>query len=299
MCPSNNTSIEVVSKDGPVDFNVMMQEGVKALTKVLADHLQDHPDYLKQQSMKLVFNNDIDKPGENGEAAGTSEEDAKQITATKSAGDEEIEEADLRNKSNYHMCKEMSSQTHKLSSLYSPSKNKQSPSIAQPSEFDCEEGELVFDYGEQDLMSLPGEFGDSIKKMVASSMAQDPSGRHSNINIDLDVDDTLSDNNDSPEPNSFSDQPSQKQHGHQNHRRCRHGGDSNREHEFEYPHHPKVTPDFASLITYDQPLCMFCEYYFVFGEPPKNMIKWFQRTGGRDTSAHCRSYQRHSNSTQH
>ncbi|CUS22368.1 LAQU0S05e03796g1_1 [Lachancea quebecensis] len=292
MCPPNNTSIEVVSKDGPVDFNVMMQEGVKALTKVLADHLQDHPDYLKQQSMKLVFNNDVGKSGINEKATGSSEKDAEQVTAIKSARDEEIEKTDLENNSNYHVCKELPSQTPESSSSCSPSKNKQSSPVAQASEFDCEEGELVFDYGEQDLMSLPGEFGDSIKRMVASSMAQDPSGRHSNINIDLDVDDTLSDNNNSPEPSSFTDQPSQK------HRGCRHGGDGNREHDFEYPHHPKVAPDFASLITYDQPLCMFCEYYFVFGEPPKNMIKWFQRTGGRDASAHCRSYQRHKNSNQ-
>lgn len=52
-------------------------------------------------------------------------------------------------------------------------------------------------------------------------------------------------------------------------------------HDFEYiSKTDNRTPDFSVLVNESKPMCLFCEYYMVFGEPPRNMIKWYNRTFG-------------------
>lgn len=47
---------------------------------------------------------------------------------------------------------------------------------------------------------------------------------------------------------------------------------------YEYPlTQPRRAPNFTALMGEKRPLCLFCEYYLVFGEPPRNMIKWYNR----------------------
>lgn len=40
---TNNTSIELISENGPISLNLMMEEGVKALTRILSNQLNDTP----------------------------------------------------------------------------------------------------------------------------------------------------------------------------------------------------------------------------------------------------------------
>ncbi|SCV05249.1 LANO_0H03334g1_1 [Lachancea nothofagi CBS 11611] len=280
MSSFKDTSIEIISEDGPADFNVMMQEGVKALTKILTNHLQDNPGFLKQQSMKMMFKDDA---GGGLDPRKVFEVDGKGDNWLREIDEEAFEASELDNKSNYHTYQaEVPTMNGELTK----------PALSEDAAAKHAEGEgeIVFDYGEQDLMSLPGDFGDNLKKMVASSIAQqDLSGAQRDLDIDFDV-------------NVDVDVNLEETHGDRGHNAIPHGSQHRpnrqncRHHDpgaFEYPRNPKRTPDFASLITNDEPLCMFCEYYFVFGEPPKNMIRWFQRDGGNTSSAPCNSHTQH------
>ena len=55
-------------------------------------------------------------------------------------------------------------------------------------------------------------------------------------------------------------------------------------HDFEYitdtREQGERRADFSVLLENHKPVCMFCEYYMVFGEPPRNMIKWYNNTYG-------------------
>ncbi|CAI4742014.1 ADM_collapsed_G0046790.mRNA.1.CDS.1 [Saccharomyces cerevisiae] len=60
MTPTNqssgttNASVEVLSEDGPMPINVMMQEGVKALTKILSNQLQGQTSFSKRSSCNAI-----------------------------------------------------------------------------------------------------------------------------------------------------------------------------------------------------------------------------------------------------
>lgn len=292
----------MVSDDGPVDFNVMMQEGVKALTKILTAHLQDHPSFINQQPAKLSSAENENKIESSSRESQVPTVNVSQKSTETDIDEDKVEELDLDNNSNYHMREPRKPQKYSISVPYTEDETKpavgkgviQKRAVSAGTDLDCDEleGELVFDYGEQDLMALQNEFGDSIKKMVASTISQEVDKGQPNIDIDFEVEGTLSDCHD-------AGQSPLQSSSHRQHQKCRHGNSSagdTRHLEFEYPHNPKHTPNFASLITYDKPICMFCEYYFVFGEPPKNMIRWFYKNGGKDTSAQCPSFRRRKNS---
>lgn len=55
---TTNASVEVVSENGPMPINVMMQEGVKALTKILSNQLQDRQAFHNApHAMQFVIRN--------------------------------------------------------------------------------------------------------------------------------------------------------------------------------------------------------------------------------------------------
>ncbi|SCU87220.1 LADA_0E02718g1_1 [Lachancea dasiensis] len=292
MPPLKDSSIEVTSKEGPADFHVMMQEGVKALTNILTAHLQDNPEVVDQQSGLKGDSSKVTNAlrfHEVGSGAATGV-----FGASESGGEDQRfgtpgrDEGTSCNtyegiKLHEHKAKpSKSSGRHATKTSGSLPQNQQSAVVktsnaeALAENYSDEEGEIVFDCGEQDLMSMPGDFGENLKKMVASRIAQQnaDSNQHQNIDINFDLDVDVDVNIQSP--------PTSAQHGDLRAREtCR--NHRNRE-EFEYPRLPKSPPDFTQLITSDKPLCMFCEYYSVFGEPPKNMIRWFQRERAQASS---------------
>ena len=119
---NGNTSIEFVSESGPIDFSVMMHEGVKALTKILSTHLQDNPDLINERSMKVIFKDNNGKlepvlaPSESTGTQGKEELDTTdiregRIEAGKRIGSNQVEDLDedyevieFDNEGNYHVC---------------------------------------------------------------------------------------------------------------------------------------------------------------------------------------------------
>ncbi|SCU92472.1 LAFA_0F10814g1_1 [Lachancea sp. 'fantastica'] len=307
-----NTSAEVFPGDGRGDFNAMMQEGVKALTNMLTTHLQEEsgPDenFQVERGLKQGLR-DGNGPQELFEAL--ESENFEEID-----GDEQV-------RSSQNSCKShqlpKTSQVQEESENNEPNMEQDSEKVldvvnagssaghrheqdmhmhkmAQP----VEDGkdQIIFDTGEHELLSFPEELSDNLKKMVASSLAQHaPHGKQPNIDFDFDVDvdvdmdmagcradePALSQSSSASRSHSHShphSHPHSHSHSH-SHSRCCHG---NRE-SFQYPRGARSAPDFSQLINNDKPMCIFCEYYVVFGEPPKNMIRWFDRVRGQSAAS--------------
>ncbi|AMD19400.1 HBR499Wp [Eremothecium sinecaudum] len=72
-----------------------------------------------------------------------------------------------------------------------------------------------------------------------------------------------------------------------------HGDSSNlrslSSHDRLYEYRPKERPDFHALLAFnpdEKPICMFCEYYLVFGKPPRQMMKWYNQHGAAGVVQH-------------
>lgn len=304
MSLPGNTTIELVSEDGPIDFNVMMREGVKALTKILTDHLQDHPDFLEQQSMKLVFKDD----GGKIEPLLTDKDDAKSIRNE----DMHDDRKDKIGHSDSFIADEETNASSNISPLPSievsigdcsasdseddEGREHVDNGSSQSNETELVEGlpeseveEVLFDYEHRDLSSLPGDIGQDIQKLISSSIHSGASQTTQAVHSVSDLNSSASTK--SGKLNKDSNITSEHRHKHDS-KRPFHAENCKKSHHhesFNYSHNPKHKPDFGSLAAYDKPLCIFCEYYFVFGEAPKNMIKWYYRTHGKD-GPQCPSY---------
>lgn len=313
----NQTSIELISEDGPMPINVMMQEGVKALTKILSNQLQDRKAFENSQhSMQFVIRN-------GGKSIGDTPRETSPIDAE--LDEDEIIEID--NKSNYHVNKDpriiINSDTHDFLGEQFPD-----PEL----HINGDEAEIIFDYETQDLSEAPEGIGRRISEMIESVL---PNGfgteahakLHAVMNGDelniteIDNDEEHEEklhtetkdercNQETNEPGECSQSKSNEDYsreGYCSHHKHGHGHNQNASkfksynyHEFDYiSSNSRQSPDFSVLIGQDKPMCMFCEYYMVFGEPPKNMIKWYNNTFGynrmpsRNRQQHQQDQHRH------
>lgn len=373
---TNNASIELVSNDGPLPINVMMQEGVKALTKILSNQLQDRKvfDNRKPHSMQFVIRNEQNVMGQKL---------TKQQLHKKQKDDDEL----LRRHVQDFIDEEF---------------------LDPELHLNGEDTEIIFDY----QTDLQGENNDDIGKRIsemienalpggfindANEILNNNSQLHNNANINItttrishdnknnndnniieeiiDEDENLEDNanvtnqhteydanddiihgnlieNDINLHSSINRNKSDHSHNHHAHLQSNDDSenDSNMEHEICCMHHPsgyhpghepdanqvdntgnnnsnngnggnlknntnghrgpsrfknynyhdfnyipvKVDkPNFSILLEHDKPMCMFCEYYMVFGEPPKNMIKWYNNSFGYSRMPPSRDMHQH------
>lgn len=387
----NNTSIELVSNDGPLPINVMMQEGVKALTKILSNQLQDRKvfDNKKPHSMQFVIRN-------NNDPSNASPKLTQQQLQRKQKDDDEL----LRRHVQDFIDEEFLDPELRLNG---------------------EDTEIIFDY-QTDLQgennedigkrisemienALPGGFindateilnnnaqlhnGPNIK-ITTTKLKNDHTFNPNSNNNDniieeiMDEEELLQDNNPVHTPHiefnenddiihgnliendiAMSSATNRNKHNHHHHHQhfhsnessdneshmesevcCEHHPsgyhpghepDASMEQEVCCMHHPsgyhpghepdsntnensvnnsnghrgpsrfknynyhdfnyipvKVDkPNFSILLEHDKPMCMFCEYYMVFGEPPKNMIKWYNNSFGYSRMPPSRDMHQH------
>ncbi|CCE63702.1 hypothetical protein TPHA_0F02200 [Tetrapisispora phaffii CBS 4417] len=292
----NDTSIELISQDGPLPMNIMMQEGVKALTKILSDHLQDGTSFEDDsRSMQVVFKN---MQGVINES--TNDSESKKII--------ELENEDKSVSTEQFVIRNQQNKADSEEYVSDPDLH-----------LNGDDGELVFDYGSEIITDNPEELGERLSQMIESvipnGFPKDKGGMlHAVLNGDElkiteeDSTNTTSylDNYDTPNniegnyqrninPSEHLDKVDASiSHIHKTHHN--HGYDSynnqssNRVKYKNYNYHDykyypinekkQSTPDFSVLLSNEAHLCMFCEYYMVFGEPPKNMIKWYNKIHG-------------------
>ena len=346
---NGNTSIELVSKDGPIPINIMMQEGVKALTKILSNQLHDGKGFESgDHSMQFVIRN------KNGKGKSSTISVDSNGTRMEEIDDEDIVEID--NQSNYHV---HSNTTGRDLVLNENEVDKfLEEKFPDPElHINGEEAEIIFDYERQDLEDVPEGIGKKISEMIESvlpgSFSTDVHGRlHAVVNgnelniteegnSDMDTHDMIiedhrestghrnngaaptyrmsMDDERGEDPGERVDMLESQMSGHHDDNEAYYDQDHHdHNHEDGYcPHHyrqhhheqqnpsvfrnqhyldfdynevqsrvsrtpsgAKPIPNFALLLDSKKPMCMFCEYYMVFGEPPKNMIKWYNKTYG-------------------
>lgn len=157
--------------------------------------------------------------------------------------------------------------------------------------FDVDKGDVIFDYGTQEITGTPDKIGEHISQILESVL---PNGleREAQGRLQTVVNQTHDNNGQSVEPakgESFLElqdamgnlQKIQKvkQLGHQI------PGSDTKERDVsgtsgtyrDCTDFPSRSPNFSVLISEKRPMCLFCEYCMVFGEPPRNMIKWYNR----------------------
>ena len=370
--PNNNgnASIELVSKDGPIPINIMMQEGVKALTKILSNQLQEGKRKDKgDHSMQFVIRNNA-----NQKTPSTKEGQGKQV---QELDDSDIVEID--NQSNYHVHSKLTGQDLVLNEN-DVDKFLEEKFPDPELHINGDEAEIIFDYEQQDMEDMSEGIGKKISEMIESvlpgSFSADIHGRlHAVVNgNELNIteegvsDDDLHgdtynssagaigsgsangvaaptyhiamDDERGEDPGerigmleSRMDHAPGHRHGghdddmmyyhdHEHDHDHEHGHGHDHDHDHEHMHDENDTtcphrhyhdhvdaggrgefrnmnyhnfdygtakrrsrgrreaPDFSVLLDDNKPMCMFCEYYMVFGEPPKNMIKWYNNTYG-------------------
>ncbi|CCK70808.1 Ibd2p KNAG_0F01400 [Huiozyma naganishii CBS 8797] len=348
----NNTSIELVSKNGPLPINVMMQEGVKALTKILSNQLQDRKAFENSQhSMQFVLKNDsaVSNGSGNQQIANHSRigPNSTIIDHTR------VDEPDGMTDSSMHIGEDQfqGSQRNSDAIFGGQVQNFIDDEFENPDiQFDGDEADIIFDYETQELPDNVDGIGKKISEMIESVLpggfTTDSAGKlHAvmngnelNItelnddNVDGEIEDMeelLAKHRESLQLEAGKDRPSGLMHSIYNGGDVTHGGngeghededaeDAEEEengggahydhgsccpyhqnsnersskfknyhyHEFDYITPNKsitsrsLVPDFSILANQDKPMCTFCEYYMVFGEPPKNMIKWYNNTYG-------------------
>lgn len=204
---------------------------------------------------------------------------------------------------------------------------------------DGEDGEIIFDCGTQELTGSPDKIGEHITQMLESvlpnGMQTGPDGRlHAVVNGDelniteesfIDLQEAMSSLGhlqtakqrqqnvkhnleqlkiieDHDENNSLRQGPAPGSSGGEASQQYQHGSKTkdNIRRDYEYPaSQMRCTPNFTALIDQKRPLCLFCEYYMVFGEPPRNMIKWYNKAYEYDGLPRTAEKPEHHNQHQH
>ncbi|KAL3232434.1 Protein IBD2 [Nakaseomyces bracarensis] len=299
-----NTSIELISENGPISLNLMMEEGVKALTKILSNQLQD-----PQGNKPMQF---IIKKGDGDGGNKGDDRKVQEIT------DMEEEAVEMGNESNYHISDNMQSEAEIIL-------NDQLKDILKNHEsqlrLDGEEAEIIFDYETEGTADGPDSIGEKITQMIESVLpnglgpdAQEKlrsmmEGKELTITEDGESqlrDTSITQNNDENfEVNFVTENELPEEHVHDDRLESidgesdnccphhQHGSSNNNQqqpqqqqhmskyknynyHDYQYEiNKSNIEPNFSRLINQNKPVCLFCEYYMVFGKPPKNMIKWY------------------------
>ncbi|CAI4049748.1 Ibd2p SKDI_14G1590 [Saccharomyces kudriavzevii IFO 1802] len=323
---TTNASVEVVSEDGSMPINVMMQEGVKALTKILSNQLQDRQAFQNApHAMQFVIRN-------GGKAlSSTRLEELRDAIPKMDSLSLEDELAKIDNQSIYHVDSAEDKETfgRKIGQITTTNNadfimdqdlQKILDNDLRDPELNLngEEAEIIFDYESQEL-DTPDGIGEKISQMIESVLpggfGNEEQGRMRAVmnideldveeevaEIDRDIIDTARLHGDS-QHSVLSKNHSRSKHSRKNGHGRRHDFyDESRDHKSCCPHHhyenlsklrnyyyhdfeyisktENRAPDFSVLVNESKPMCLFCEYYMVFGEPPRNMIKWYNRTFG-------------------
>ncbi|CAI1677153.1 hypothetical protein SEUBUCD646_0N01590 [Saccharomyces eubayanus] len=323
---TTNASVEVVSENGPMPINVMMQEGVKALTKILSNQLQDRQAFHNApHAMQFVIRN-------GGKVLSNARlEELKDALPKMDSLSLEDELAKIDNQSTYHVNSADDKETFEREIGQITTTNNTDFIIDRDLQkildddlkdpelhLNGEEAEIIFDYESQELDTpdgigekisqmiesvLPGGFGTEEQGRLRAVMNGDDLDVEEEINeTDRDIADTAGLHGDSQHPASSKKHNKSKHSKKNGHVRRHDYYDESRDHKSCCPHHhyenlsklrnyyyhdfeyisktDNRTPDFSVLVNESKPMCLFCEYYMVFGEPPRNMIKWYNRTFG-------------------
>lgn len=368
---NTDTSIELVSNNGPLPINVMMQEGVKALTTILSNQLQDRKAFDKaQHSMQFVIR-DNGKPSIDDikkDNLKVIDSNTHRLTTTTTTtiniDDENLKKSKNSVDKNANKSKKNinnnSSEIHEFMN---------EDFLNSDLHLDGEEAEIIFDYETHD--ASPDAIGKRISEMIESVLpngfSADSKGQlhavingnelsitelddnaanslennkhkilnnHDHTRIEELVNDTRQfETNSNIDLNNRGSEEEEEEEGEDNeiddgedighhinnhsfdHEACcpHHSMGSNHRtpqrfrnynyHDFEYiPRDTNVNnkrPDFSVLIDRDKPMCMFCEYYMVFGEPPKNMIKWYNNMFGYNRLPPSSNRDRHQHNQNH
>lgn len=170
--------------------------------------------------------------------------------------------------------------------------------------FDADKGDVIFDYGTREIVGTPDNIGEHISQILESVL---PSGLQKEAQRKL-KEMVNKDQVGEPSADSFVDLHDAMHNLQrlQNVKQLRQPRDAN-EHTGAVDTERKVNvgdtmtqeppselqvssdtfrssdkpasqpPNFSVLISEKKPVCLFCEYHMVFGEPPRNMIKWYNR----------------------
>lgn len=291
-----------VGNSAALSVNVMMQQGMQALSKVLKGPLRDHKRQpMDQSALQALF-------GRTGDMK--SRKDSLDMNDALSIDDE--------------LPKNQGIDETKHESL----DDFDDPEL----HLDGEDGEIVFDCGTQELTGSPDQIGEHITQMLESvlpnGMQTGTDGRlHAVVNGDelniteesfidlqqamtslgqiqtakqrqqnvkrnleqLKIIDEHDDDECMDEPVAAlpAEEASQQHEPSSKMKNFKHL-------DYEYPaSHTKRAPNFTALIDQKRPLCLFCEYYMVFGEPPRNMIKWYNKTYEYDSLPRAEDKQEH------
>lgn len=308
-----------MTNDGNMPINVMMQQGMKALSKILSSQLQ-----APNASYKIDEATNMHKPN---------------ITSKKSPRkDREGEVIEMGDESNYTTYASDGTMNNTEHIIMDQENFKFDGEINDPElQLAAEEGDIIFDYGSQEITGTPDNISEHITHMLESVLPNgfqnDTQGRlHAVLNGDelniteesfVDLHEAMTslqqiqkikqrqqkvkhnleqlnelDNYDKEEKTPAREeqiyQQEKEEMGQKTQDRFEDDGSSSypheyekkqgepsryKQHDYEYPSSKtKTVPNFSVLINEKRPLCLFCEYYMVFGEPPRNMIKWYNRT---------------------
>lgn len=330
----NNLSVEVVN-DGDMPINVMMQQGMKALSKILSSQLQaPNESYKQSPSMKLRFEKDNNHIGAKRANMIKSDITSKDFPVK----DYEQEVIEIGDENNYPTFASDGTLSNSENIIIDQKEFKFDGEIDDPElQLAAEEGDIIFDYGSQEITGTPDKISEHITHMLESVLPNgfqnDTQGRlHAVLNgdelniteesfVDLHeamtslqqvqkikqrqqkVKHNLEQLNELDRYEKEQKLPSREEQAIRREkeeigqtRQNMLGGDEScsypheyekkqgepskyKQHDYEYPSSKvKAVPNFSVLINEKRPLCLFCEYYMVFGEPPRNMIKWYNRT---------------------
>ncbi|CDH14482.1 uncharacterized protein ZBAI_06268 [Zygosaccharomyces bailii ISA1307] len=168
--------------------------------------------------------------------------------------------------------------------------------------FDAEKGDMIFDYGSQEISATPDKIGEHISQLLESVLpaglqkeAQRKLKEMMNKDQFFDTDGESSVRLQDAITNlqriqnvkqlrqlrqnagELAGANSKFGREHRNKKETHSVVGATAEKPSNYREFPRRPPNFSVLITQKTPVCLFCEYHMVFGEPPRNMIKWYNR----------------------
>lgn len=291
-----DTSLEFVSENGPISINEMMQEGVKALNNILSNQIQGNINDLSSEDRRITVDTQRSQrtatqlPVLNKSDSRISTNDVRRNIALR-RGSADIDEVSHR---------ELDEEEAEIIFDYETEDFVDAPDaigerISQMIESVLPNGFAADSHGK--LRAMVNDEGMKISEKIQDFSDQEKVDSFRNQFDDLDK---LSSNEETvPDSGKFSSEHSSSCPQHQ----CNHNASNGhkakaskkrfenmRNHNYnnyEYDASRKGhMPDFSVLVDEHKPMCMFCEYYMVFGEPPKNMIKWYNRTYGYNRLPH-------------
>lgn len=168
--------------------------------------------------------------------------------------------------------------------------------------FDVDKGDVIFDYGTQEMTGTPDKIGEHISQILGtvlpSGLQKEAQGRLQAVFNQGDGGSSNS-SNDSPMGSAGEGSVLELQDAMGNLQRIQKVKQLKQRQILEsktdernvceslgtfkdYGDASSRLPNFSVLISEKRPVCLFCEYCMVFGEPPRNMIKWYNKVNRYD-----------------